>query len=107
MEQQEEKKFDEHQQRAIDLALSGKSFALLGEAGMGKTAVINEIVKRLPSRGVFITASTGSAASIIAGITLHSFASIGLGEGTKEELLKTVMKKPINIEKWKNCTTLI
>lgn len=39
--------FNEQQQRAIDLAMQGKSICLIGAAGTGKTTVTQEIIKRL------------------------------------------------------------
>jgi ATP-dependent DNA helicase PIF1 len=46
--------------------------------------------KREPDR-VAVTASTGLAACNIEGVTLHSFAGIGLGKESAMELVKKVM----------------
>lgn len=67
--------FSDDQRRAIDFALSGKSFFLTGKAGTGKSTVINELRRRLNGRIVFL-ATTGIAASNIMGETLHSFFAI-------------------------------
>ncbi|KAH8997509.1 PIF1-like helicase-domain-containing protein [Lactarius akahatsu] len=53
-----------------------------------KTVLLREIIHFLKStrRRVAITASTGIASINIGGTTLHSWAGIGLGEGTAENL---------------------
>lgn len=44
----------------------------------------------------------GSAAACnIGGCTIHAFAGIGLGNESKQELLKYVCKKSNNIKRWK------
>jgi hypothetical protein len=63
------------QQRAVD-AIGGKPgpFFLTGPAGSGKSFVINYLRATVP--GCVVTATTGAAAQLIGGRTLHSFASI-------------------------------
>lgn len=72
--------FDEFQQEAIDAALAGANLFLTGPGGVGKSAVLREIVRRLRSKGkcVAVTASTGVAAVSIGGTTIHSFLKTGL-----------------------------
>jgi ATP-dependent DNA helicase PIF1 len=74
----------------------GKSIFYTGSAGTGKSFVMREIIKKLrdkytkePDR-VAVTASTGLAACNIEGVTLHSFAGIGLGKEGVTELVKKV-----------------
>lgn len=74
----------------------GKSIFFTGSAGTGKSVLMREIIKRLrekyrrePDR-VAVTASTGLAACNIEGVTLHSFAGIGLGKEPVPELVKKV-----------------
>lgn len=67
-----------------------------GSAGTGKSVLMREIIAKL--RGKFrkepdriaVTASTGLAACNIGGVTLHSFAGIGLGKEPVPELVKKV-----------------
>jgi hypothetical protein len=64
-----------------------------GPAGTGKSYVVKVITERLRLRfphagGIVITASTGIAAQHIGGVTLHSFAGIGLGRNNKEGLFE-------------------
>jgi ATP-dependent DNA helicase PIF1 len=55
---------------------------------------------------VQVTATTGLAACHINGTTLNAFAGIGTGEGSLEELLKSVCKGS-NPERWRKCKVLI
>ena len=75
---------DEDQQRAVDLALSGKSFFLTGAGGTGKSYTIRSIIDALnkDNRDVALTAMTGCAALFLGrgAKTLHSWAGIGLGK---------------------------
>ncbi len=48
--------------------------------------VTRQIIKSVPAKGLFITASTGLAAVNIGGTTLHSFAGIGTGEDSASEV---------------------
>ncbi len=64
----------------------GKSVFFTGPAGTGKSVLMRAIIQDLkkkhardPER-VAVTASTGLAACNIGGMTLHSFAGIGLGK---------------------------
>ena len=60
---------DEDQQRAVDLAKSGKSFFLTGAGGTGKSYVIKNIVEALnkDGRDVALTAMKGSKDSSFLG----------------------------------------
>ena len=65
-----------------DIFCEGKNIFLTGGAGVGKTTLANKmILPELARRGYnfAVTASTGIAASHLAGRTLHSWAGIGLG----------------------------
>ncbi|ELR15415.1 LOW QUALITY PROTEIN: Hypothetical protein ACA1_276100, partial [Acanthamoeba castellanii str. Neff] len=61
-------------------------------AGTGKSTVLKQLINMLPAATTFVTASTGVAAVNIGGITLHQFAGVGLGEGTKVELAYKVLE---------------
>lgn len=47
-----------------------------GSAGTGKSFLLKHIISVLPPEFTVATASTGSAACLIGGITLHSFAGM-------------------------------
>lgn len=65
---------------ALTLLKMGKNVFLTGPAGTGKTYVLNTYIDYLRDRGVevAITASTGIAATHIGGMTIHSWAGIGI-----------------------------
>lgn len=97
---------------------AGESVFVTGSAGTGKSFVIEKGIKILKLmynmhdedvtyRGnhVFVTASTGLAACAINGTTLHSFAGIGLGIGTKETLLASLNKE--RRKRWINTDVLV
>ena len=74
------------QAAALAAVRQGDSILLTGVAGTGKSYVLAEISKdaalRLPgSRTVALTASTGTAAQLIGGRTLHSWLGVGRAEG--------------------------
>lgn len=68
------------QKEAIQLACEGHNMWIVGPAGVGKSFVINSIVKHLGLRGknVCVTAMTGAAASLLPeATTLHRFTGAG------------------------------
>lgn len=60
--------------------LDGHSVLLTGQAGAGKTFVLNEFIRRAKSAGktVAVTATTGLAASHLGGSTIHSWSGMGI-----------------------------
>ena len=88
----------DEQRHVLDAVVQlGKSIFFTGSAGTGKSVLMREIIKQLrikyrrePDR-VAVTASTGLAACNIEGVTLHSFAGIGLGKEAVPELVKKVI----------------
>ena len=79
------------QEYVLKQVLLGVSLFYTGSAGTGKSVLLRSIIKSLRDKypkGVAVTASTGLAACNIGGITLHSFAGFGLGQGKVENLIK-------------------
>jgi ATP-dependent exoDNAse (exonuclease V) alpha subunit len=68
------------QNEALTILKTGASVFLTGEPGAGKTHTINAYVAYLRMQGIepAITASTGIAATHIGGMTIHSWAGIGI-----------------------------
>ena len=92
------KVFLSDEQKAVLAAVvdRGKSMFFTGSAGTGKSVLMREIIANLrlkyrtePDRTA-VTASTGLAACNVGGVTLHSFAGIGLGKEPVPELVKKV-----------------
>jgi len=102
---------DQDQQRAVDLALSGKSFFLTGAGGTGKSYVIRSIVDNLhkKDRDVALTAMTGCAALLLGrgAKTLHSWAGIGLGKESVDVILQKLRKSFKAKKGWQSADTLI
>lgn len=70
------------QDKALAILKSGKNVFLTGSAGTGKTYVLNQYIEYLKERkvAVAVTASTGIAATHMNGMTIHSWAGIGVKE---------------------------
>lgn len=70
------------QKEALEILKMGHNAYLTGAPGSGKTFLLNEYIRFLKGRGVKtgITASTGIAATHLNGLTIHSWAGIGIKE---------------------------
>lgn len=97
------------QQTALDILKTGASVFLTGEPGSGKSYTIKQYVDYLAQNGVYasVTASTGIAATHIGGLTIHSWAGIGIKETLsiydiealheKEYIVKRLLKAKVLI----------
>jgi ATP-dependent exoDNAse (exonuclease V) alpha subunit len=70
------------QTQALDILMMGENIYLTGQAGSGKTFLLNQYIGFLKSHkiNVGVTASTGIAATHINGQTIHSWAGIGINK---------------------------
>lgn len=68
------------QEEALTILQTGANVFLTGEPGAGKSHTINRYTRWLREHGIepAITASTGIAATHIGGLTIHSWAGIGI-----------------------------
>ena len=104
----------EEQQHVLDLVLDKKkSVFFTGSAGTGKSVLMREIIsslrklyKREPDR-VAVTASTGLAACNIGGVTLHSFAGVGLAKEDAPELVRKIKRNQKAKHRWMRTKVLI
>jgi ATP-dependent DNA helicase PIF1 len=104
----------EEQQHVLNLVIENKkSVFFTGSAGTGKSVLMREIIssfrkvyKKEPDR-VAVTASTGLAACNVGGVTLHSFAGIGLGKEDATELVKKIKKNQKAKHRWMRTKVLI
>lgn len=98
--------FSADQREAMGQVRRRHNVFITGCAGSGKSFLLKEIVKVLPRRTTFVTASSGIAACNIGGITLHSFAGVGLGKEPVPVLVKRVLKGRAK-RRWLQCRTLV
>lgn len=104
----------EEQKKVLSLVTEDqKSVFFTGSAGTGKSVLLREIIKNLrvkhqtqPDR-VAVTASTGLAACNIGGVTLHSFAGIGLGKEDVPELVRKIKRNQKAKTRWLRTKILI
>lgn len=92
------------QQEAFDAVSRGGNVFLSGQAGTGKSFTLKHIVAAAYKKwggveAVGVTATTGLAALLIGGRTVHSFLGIGLARKSAEELAKDVKSKPFMMKK--------
>jgi len=83
------------QHEALDILKMGHSVYLTGEAGTGKTYVLNIFIAWLRQHGIepAITASTGIAATHLNGKTIHSWSGLGIRDSLDEKSLKRISRK--------------
>lgn len=101
------------EQRLIveSVIFGGFNVFFTGPAGTGKSKVLNSIL-RMNQMGnrpkkVVISATTGIAACAVGGITVHSFAGVGIGSEPVEKLQKKVASNEYAKERWKKCQMLV
>lgn len=102
----------QEQRGVIDMLKTGKSVFFTGSAGTGKSVLLRSAIQELKQlhkqpENVAVTASTGLAACNIGGTTLHSFAGVGLGLGTADQLVKNVKKMKKHVVRWTKTKVLI
>lgn len=95
--------------RAVEAATSGRNLLITGPAGVGKSFCTDRVVTALKLQGkrVAVTASTGIAGVLIGGSTVHSWAGIGLGEGTVEEVVDKVRGSKVARKRWRDHDALV
>ena len=94
------------QTKVLQMVKSGESVFFTGSAGTGKSYLLKRIISSLPPDTTFATASTGAAASLIGGTTLHAFAGIGTGNGTMEHCISLASRESHAIV-WRRCGCLV
>ena len=99
------------QQFAFHKYLHGDNIFITGPGGSGKSALIKLIHKHAYNhfRQIQVTALTGCA-SVLLGCkakTLHSWAGIGLGNGTIEQLVTKIKKNKFAKALWKQTDILV
>ena len=91
----------------------GKSVFFTGSAGTGKSVLMRSIISQFRNKfrsdvdRLAITASTGLAACVIEGQTLHSWAGIGLGKEPVPELVKKIKRNAKTRQRWLRTKALV
>lgn len=110
VEKKKEIRLNTEQQLALESFKRGENIFLTGPAGTGKSVTLHKIIEFCESKGIKygVTATTGTAAFLIGGKTLHSFLGIGLAKETAKEIFEFVRYKLSHIaNKLRNITVLI
>ena len=83
------------QQLAVAQTMNGDNILLTGPAGTGKSFTIKYIIELLKAnnKNVGLTATTGTAAFIIGGQTIHSYMGMGIGEESTADIFIKIKKK--------------
>jgi ATP-dependent DNA helicase PIF1 len=103
--------FSREQQFAYNKYIEGKNIFITGPGGTGKTALIRHIQKDAYKKciDIQVCALTGCAAVLLEckAKTVHSWAGIGLGNGTIENMVNRIMKNRYAKATWKGTDILI
>jgi ATP-dependent DNA helicase PIF1 len=103
--------YSEEQINAFTAYSQGSNIFITGPGGTGKTALIKYIQKDAVRKGfnIQVCALTGCAAVLLEckAKTLHSWASIGLGTASLDQLVTKIMKNRYAKDNWKNTDILV
>ena len=82
------------QRIAVDQTINGENILITGPAGTGKSYTIKYIIELLNSnkKNVGLTATTGTAAFIIGGQTIHSFMGLGICDSSLADIFINIKK---------------
>lgn len=85
----------------IEKLRSNRNVFLTGGAGVGKTTITREVIKTYEedAKKVAKLASTGMAATLIGGQTLHSFLDLGIASNLKELESNGKLEAPKKVKK--------
>ena len=106
-------RFTQKQLDAYNAMMKGKNIFLTGPGGTGKTYILNEFITQYKTNidnedlSIAITSTTGSSASLLNGITLHSWAGIGLGKKLVDYYYEEITKNPTKKKNWVKANVLI
>lgn len=97
------------QETALKLLKAGENVFLTGSAGAGKTYTLNQYIHYLKVRKVpvAITASTGIAATHMNGMTIHTWAGVGIKDSLSDDDLKRMKERKYLKEHLENAQVLI
>lgn len=93
----------------MDILKMGHNVFLTGQAGSGKTHLLNQYIEYLKKHniGAAITASTGIAATHMNGMTIHSWSGIGIKDSMTSKELQAILKNSRIREHFRRTKVLI
>ena len=103
------------QMKVVSAVMEGHSVFYTGGAGTGKSAVLKELRRALPSTTTVFTGTTGVAACAIGGITVHAFAGVPVAsvralqsrDMTVTSIVEAVRRRRDAVQRWKTIKTLV
>jgi ATP-dependent exoDNAse (exonuclease V) alpha subunit len=97
------------QGEALDIMKTGANVFLTGEPGSGKTHTLSAYIRWLTERGIepSVTASTGVAATHVGGMTIHSWAGIGILDELGPQDLDRILSKEHVVKRIQKTKVLI
>ena len=99
------------QQIAFDKYIEGHNIFITGPGGSGKSALIRKIHEHATrtQKEIRVCALTGCAAVLLNAnaTTIHSWAGIGLGNGTVEQLILKIKANKYSKKMWKQTEVLV
>lgn len=97
------------QSTALQILKQGHCTFLTGQAGAGKTYVLNQYIGYLRQHGipVAITASTGIAATHMNGMTIHSWSGIGIKDSFESQDFRRLKDRKELVDRIKSVKVLI
>ena len=109
----------DEQKQVLEAIRAGKNVFFTGSGGSGKSFLLRIIKQYLPPGSSFVTASTGAAASLIGGITIHAFAGLNAHDDDDDEgqdeavvtkirrIVSRIISAKDKLSNWKKCKHLI
>lgn len=97
------------QETALNILKTGANVFLTGEPGSGKSYTIKSYIDYLARNGIYasVTASTGIAATHIGGMTIHSWAGIGIKDSMTDYEIEALHEKEYLVKRLQKAKVLI
>ena len=91
--------------KIVRLVNSGKNIFVTGNAGTGKSFILNKLKEKYKKK-LELTSTTGIAAVNIKGVTIHSWAGVGICKKTLDKCVRDILDKQSLVNKIRKCKLL-